>query len=604
MPGIVGIITRQPRERVEPELLRMVESLRHEPFYGTGTWMDETLGVYVGWTVRKGAFADGMPLRNQRDDVALIFAGEEFHDAATPRHVAPRARGGHGDASHLLDLYEADATFPAALNGRFHGIVADRRRGTAMLFDDRYGMQRLYYHEGRDAFYFAAEAKAILEVRPELRTIDARSLGELVTCGSVLENRSLFPSIGVLPAGAAWVFRNGALERRATYFEPREWEQQDVLAPEAYYHKLRDVFARQLPRYFGGGEPIAMSLTGGLDTRMILAWRKLRPHSLPCYTIAGTLRESRDVRVARAVARACGQHHDVIRVGDPDFLSRFARYAERTVYLTDGCADVSRTPDLYANEKARDIAPVRMTGNYGSEILRSVRAFKPIVPRSGLFHADLGNHFEAAAHTYRAALRVHPLTFIAFRQVPWHHYGLFALEETQLAVRSPYLDNELVRTAFRAPAAALASPDVCLRLIAEGDPALRGIRTDRGLAGNRLSAASRVMHETLFRAEYAYDYGMPQWMARVNHALEPLHLERLFLGRHKFAHFRVWYRGPLAGYVRDVLLDPRALSRPHVDGRRLEELVMAHTTGRGNYTSDIHKALTVELVHRLFVDAR
>jgi asparagine synthase (glutamine-hydrolysing) len=294
----------------------------------------------------------------------------------------------------------------------------------------------------------------------------------------------------------------------------------------------------------------------------------------------------------------------VIRIGDADFMARFAHYAARTVYLTDGCADVSRAPDLYANERARDIAPVRMTGNYGSEVLRGVRAFKPIVPRSGLFHADLHPHLEAAADTYRAALHGHPLSFIVFRQAPWHHFGLLALEQTQLAVRTPYLDDELVRTAFRGPAAAFASPELCLRLIADGNPALLNIRTDRGLAGGRLRAAVRALQETSFRAEYVFDYGMPPWLARMDRVLAPMRLERLFLGRHKFTHFRVWYRGPLAGYVRDVLLDPRALSRPYVDGRRLQELVMAHTTGRGNYTWDLHKALTVELVHRLFVDAR
>jgi hypothetical protein len=56
MPGIVGLLTKMPRERAEPELLRMVESLRHEPFYVTGTWVDEALGVYVGWVVRKDYF--------------------------------------------------------------------------------------------------------------------------------------------------------------------------------------------------------------------------------------------------------------------------------------------------------------------------------------------------------------------------------------------------------------------------------------------------------------------------------------------------------------------------------------------------------------------
>jgi len=39
--------------------------------------------------------------------------------------------------------------------------------------------------------------------------------------------------------------------------------------------------------------------------------------------------------------------------------------------------DTSHSPDLFVNEKARQIAPTRMTGNYGGEVLRRVRAFKP-----------------------------------------------------------------------------------------------------------------------------------------------------------------------------------------------------------------------------------
>jgi asparagine synthase (glutamine-hydrolysing) len=78
MPGIVGLITKMPRDIAEAELLRMVESIRHESNYITGTWIDESLGVYVGWVARKGSFADGMPLRNERENVVLVFSGEEF----------------------------------------------------------------------------------------------------------------------------------------------------------------------------------------------------------------------------------------------------------------------------------------------------------------------------------------------------------------------------------------------------------------------------------------------------------------------------------------------------------------------------------------------
>src|SRR5208283_3016605 len=111
-------------------------------------------------------------------------------------------------------------------------------------------------------------------------------------------------------------------------------------------------FARSLPRYFAGHEQIGMSLTGGLDTRMILACREPDPGSLPCYTFGSMFRENHDVRVARRVAEACQQSHQVLTAGR-EFLSQFAGYAERAIYLTDGCVDVSRAPDLYLNERAR-----------------------------------------------------------------------------------------------------------------------------------------------------------------------------------------------------------------------------------------------------------
>ena len=87
MPGIVGFITRMPREQAERELSRMVEVLRHESFYVTGTCADESLGVYVGWAARKGSFSDGMPLRNERGDVVLVFSGEEFPEPGTIEHL-------------------------------------------------------------------------------------------------------------------------------------------------------------------------------------------------------------------------------------------------------------------------------------------------------------------------------------------------------------------------------------------------------------------------------------------------------------------------------------------------------------------------------------
>lgn len=605
MPGIVGLITKLPPQQAERELSQMVASVCHEPFHVTGTWMNAPLGVYAGWSAVKNSFSDCMPVCNEREDNVLVFSGEEFPEPGTAQRLKDR---GHefrpGGASYLVHLYEDDPGFLSGLNGRFHGLLTDNTRGTATLFNDRYGMHRLYYHQTKDAFYFAAEAKAILAVRPELRTPDPRGLGELATCGCVLENRTVFQGIHVLPPASAWVFRNGLLEQRGTYFQTREWEEQEPLDAEAYYRELRDVFSRNLPRYFNGRQKIGMSLTGGLDTRMIMAWGKSSANSLPCYTFGGSYRECQDVRTARRVAKSCEQPHQVIPVGD-EFLSRFSSYASRTVHLTEGNADVYRSPDLYVSEKARQIAPVKIVGTYGSEIIRQAIMFKPTEPKTDIFHPEFLQYVHQAKETYGEIAHEHPVTFAAFRQSPWYHFGILALEQDQLTVRSPFLDNDFVRTVFRAPKSAMSN-DVRMQLVRDGNPALGRIGTDRGIGGDRNPIAAAVAHgllEFTFKAEYAYDYGMPQWLARIDHLLARFHPERLFLGRHKPFHFRVWYRDALSNYVRETLLDPRALSRPYIEPRGLEAVVNGHLSGKRNYTTEIHKLLTLELLHRLFFDA-
>lgn len=610
MPGIVGVITKRPKTWASDQLHRMMKSMMHESFYSTAVWTDEAQGVYVGSIARKGSFADGMPLVNEAKSRVLLFAGEEYNEPGTRQDLLSR---GHAvdtrSADYLIHLAEEDQTFPRNLNGRFHGLLADLINGTSILFNDRYGMNRIYYHEGQDAFFFAAEAKAILAVLPQLRETDPHALAQFVSCGCVLEDRTLFREINVLPVASAWRFRNGVIESKGRYFEASEWENQDPLPAEEYYQQLKEAFTRNLPRYFNGREKLGVSLTGGLDTRMIMAWHRAAPQSLPTYTFGGPFRDCQDVVIARKVAQVCGQSHQVIPVGD-EFLSRFSHYAERAVYLSDGCAAVNRAADLYANEIAAQIAPIRITGNYGSEILRRLRAFKPVEPAAGVFQPEFEREIGVTKQTFERLIQGHAVSFTAFRQAPWYQYGLLALEQTQLSLRSPFLDNDVVRAAFRAPSSSIVKNDIfednddCGRLIADGSTELYKIPTDRGLggAGGWTSAFARAFLEVTFKAEYAYDYGMPQSLAKLDHAVSWLHLERLFLGRHKFCHFRVWYRDQLSSYVREILLDDRALGRPYLQRKVVEALVNDHLKGTRNYTTEIHRLLTLELQQRLFID--
>ena len=82
-----------------------------------------------------------------------------------------------------------------------------------------------------------------------------------------------------------------------------------------------------------------MSLTGGLDTRMIMAWQRSSPGSLPCYTFGGMYRDCQDVSSCPSGGQSLRPALSGYNGVGQEFLKQFPHYAERTVYLSDGCAE-------------------------------------------------------------------------------------------------------------------------------------------------------------------------------------------------------------------------------------------------------------------------
>lgn len=608
MPGIAGIISKKPREKNERDIGLMVDCMMHESFYSSGKYINDELGIYAGWVCHEDSFSDCMPVWNEKKNAALIFFGENFTDLELFDHLkANHHRFDRSNASYLIHLYEDKGIdFLQDLNGWFSGILIDIQKKKAVLFNDRYGMQKIFYHEGRDAFYFSSEAKSLLKICPELREIDMRGLGELLNCNCVLENRTLFNNIFLLPCAAAWTFKNDGEIKKIYYFRPDIWENQPWLEKDFFYSKLKETFRKILPKYFRSTMPIGISLTGGLDTRMIIANIDMPAGKYPCYTFGGMYRDSFDVKFARKVAKATDQAHHEVKLAE-SFLTDFSKYAEKTLYITDGYFDVSESPELYFNKLVREIAPIRMTGIFGGEILRTIRWPMADNLNGNHFSTDLRRSRQNIAETLaKANLNVsHPLSFNLFTETPWLETFRLVIAQSQLEVRTPFMDNDLVALMYRAPMGIRDNKEISLQLIADGNPALRKIPTDRGVGGNTkfpFSILSRLYYEFLFKAEYAYNYGMPHWLAKFDYLFMFMHFEKLFLGRHKFTHFRIWYRDELADYIRAILLDEKTLSRPYLNREVVEKMVLGHTKGYGNYTTEITQMLTVELIQRLLIE--
>jgi asparagine synthase (glutamine-hydrolysing) len=600
MPGIVGIISRRPAAECERAVAAMLGSLQHESFYSTGTFSAPDLGVFAGWVALPDAFATGQTFYNESRELALLFSGECFLDR--PAHRRLRENGhtfSEKGGDWLLHCYEEQAEkFFENLNGIFSGLLIDRRQNQVFLFNDRYGLDRIYWHETKDAFYFASEAKALLRILPELRQFDPDGVAQFLSVGCALDGRTLFRNVQLLPGGACWRFANGH-QQRQTYFSPAAWEQQPRLAAADYEAQLDTTFQQIAPKYFAADSQLGIALTGGLDTRMVMA---CLPEPLPkpvSYTFTGPTGKNRDDRVAARVAAACGLSHHLLRLA-PDFFSDFGAHADKTVFITDGCSGLFGAHEIYFHQLARPLATVRLTGNYGGEILRHVSTFKPLRLAPEMFTATFASKIEAAAQQLLASKK-NPDTFAAFQEIPWSLFGNLAAGRSQINFRTPYLDNALVALAYQCPASLKKSSLPAVRFVKKNDRALDAIPTDRGVLSDRTGGFYSLRHafeEFACKLDYHSDAGLPRKLTSLNPVFRPVVTALGFAGRHKFLKYSTWLRGPLAPLLRERLTAATTTGGGCLAAAFISQLAQSHISGRNNLAAEINAVLTLESIER------
>lgn len=611
MPGVTGIISKKIIGSESEKLTKMIGAMLHEPFYKVGSYVCPEKGFFVGYVSIEGSFSDCMPIFNETKELVLFLTGECYLDKAEINSLKAHGHDFCPDnASYLIHLYEEKGDkFFEILNGWYNGIIIDSAGSKAILFNDRYGVRRIYFHATEQTFIFSSEAKSLLTAFPELRQIDLQSVGEFLTYDCVLENRTYFSKINLLPPGSSWSFGNGGINKKR-YFDPASLENQTPLTKENFFEELGDTFKRILPRYFSGGK-IGLSLTGGLDTRSILACADLPSGKLPCYTFGGTYRDILDVRLAPKVAQACNQPHQVLRLNDEKYLAEYASHVERSIRITDGLESVDMADVICFNKLAREIAPVRMTGKYGSQVLKGIIGFKERPPDMRLISSDFQFYIETARDNCSKIQRGNELSFVLHCAIPWWWNGVVVSESSQVSVRSPFLDNDFIGVLYRAPKG-LSNWGIEFQLnqIKKNRPELMSIPTSGTYGGNYPFLISKAVKKGLgmlmildkIYIREMLPFGLTHLIGRLDHLVSPLRLERLISGFGEFRRYRVWFRDQLSSYIQEILLAGKTIERPYWNKEYLTKIVNDHIRGRGTYLREIRKALQIELIHRILID--
>lgn len=592
MPGIAGVFGRGVSVDSESVVARMIACMRHEPSYVDRILYVAECNACVGSIAHPNSFASHAS-GSSGDGLALAFSGESF-DVMGSINVL-------NSKDFILDAYRRNGSaFIADLNGLFSGVLLDSNARRALVFIDRYASERVYYHQADDVLYFASEAKALLAVLPGLRGFDADGVADLLAFGSCRGTRTLFRGISRLAGASLWLFDSDGALKRETYFDPSEWENLDPLTEEQFESAFVEMAKATIPQYARANSKIGFSITGGLDTRMILACLSGEVSNLACYTYGATEGDTLDVSIGREVARLLGCSHQTLRI-DKQFVSGFQGYLDRSIYISDGCASALSSHELFFSRMARSIAPVRLTGNFGSEVLRSMSTLKPLSLIDGLIEGDLVSHVDGAI---AAQTHMHALSATVFDEIPSHLFGPLATARSQLTFRTPYLDNSLVELAFRAPDTSRQTPAAALRLIAAGHEQLSRMPTDLGFSCGRqspLDAARRLIRKISFKLDYWDNEGLPPKLAALD-SCQPLLQRSGLLGLHKFLPYRRWFREELREIVEQATKRAAFGSQPWWNPRVVRRIAADHASGRRNHLREINAILTLDAVERVLID--
>lgn len=291
MSGIAGVWNLDGAP-LDPALLaRMVDRLAHRGPDGASQWVSEAVGLACQhlWTTPE-SINELQPLSDRRG-VRLIFDGrldnrETLH--AMAGSVAPLPATA-SDAALALAVYRAAGDeLPAQLLGDFALALFDPARQTLLLARDAVGVRPLYYCRTARTLLFASEVKALL-AHPEVRAEpDDDALADFLINRQHDPSTTFFRGIASLPPAHVLIATRETLRVR------RYWDFDPVgrirlARAEEYVEAFREIFGRAVQRRLRCRTPVAVSVSGGVDSSAIfgMAHALLSRHAGLCPLLIG-----------------------------------------------------------------------------------------------------------------------------------------------------------------------------------------------------------------------------------------------------------------------------------------------------------------------------
>jgi asparagine synthase (glutamine-hydrolysing) len=626
MCGIIGQV-RPSGDHVERELLeRMCAGLEHRGPDARGIHHNGHVGLGIQ-RLRVVDLATGdQPIHNEDRTVTVVLNGEIYNFRELREDLQRR---GHtfataGDTEVIVHLYEEHgADCVRFLHGMFAFAVWDSRRQRLLLARDRVGKKPLHYALRDGTLSFASEIGALLQDTDIPRDVDPTAIDRYLAFGYVPTPQSAFRALRKLPPAHTLSFADGRVELQR-YWRLDYATKLDA-SPEELCERIRDEIRSAVRRRLVADVPLGAFLSGGIDSSAVVAaMAEQSSEPVRTFTIGFESARFDELAHARRVAELFGTQHEefVVRPDAAALLPKIVRHHGEPF------GDPSAVPCFQLSEITRQHVTVALNGDGGDESFGGYTRYvtNRLAGRLDRLPAGLRRTLAAAAGRLPAGGGVSSPLNRARRLG-----GTLALDPA--ARYAGYVGSlptavrgSLYSDAYAAAVAAASPAEDVLRQVwdeTSGSDALDQMlevdiatylvddliaKIDISSMAHSLEARSPLLDHKLMElaasipADLKVRGTQKKWILR--QALREWLPEDL-LDRPKQG-FSVpesdWLRGDLAGWSREVLLDPATLDRGYFEPAAVRALLDRHAAGADVEARRIWTLLALELWHRECVD--
>ena len=373
MSGIVGLFHRDGRPADEAAVQRMLATIPHRGRDGRAVSVSGPVGLGLNVLVNtpeaknEGLLHGAGGALSIVADVRLDNRDELVEALSFPDRPLSEVP----DSALLLAAYEKwGERCPERLLGDFAFAIHDRPRERIFCARDHFGLKPFNYHLSEGLFAFGSEVKAVLAIEAVPGDFNEARIADFLI-GGMGELCSPFATfheavVKLPPAHSLTVGRSGAEERR--YWRIEDAPELDI--PESDYEEsFRDLFGTAVEARLRSAKPVAIMLSGGVDSASIAcmaerrlgdaAPSRLRHYSgvadagFPCAetpsldVLAGVL-TAPSVRIrADEMARFSGEVDRLLDSADDPFVCDMAdlRLACTVSAANDGCGAICNGVD-------------------------------------------------------------------------------------------------------------------------------------------------------------------------------------------------------------------------------------------------------------------